>query len=895
MTVHNLDKIFNPASIALIGVNGQEGSVGWNLLQNLLRGGYEGPIMPVTSSCSTLGGVQAYKSLSAIGQAVDLVVISDPSDSIVSIIEECIHTGAGGAILVSAYGTDILEEKPMLGKAVREKVAGGSLRLIGPNSLGVIRPRIRLNASLARHMPAHGKLAFISQSRALCAAIIDLSIEEQIGFSHFISIGSMLDVDFGDMVDYLGNDPEVSSIVLCIRALTGFRKFMSAARAVSLVKPIVVLKSGSCAPGLLPDPFQPESPAWEDAVYAAAFRRAGIVQVNTIEELFDCAELAAKQPRPAGPGLAIVSNGSGPGIMARDALTCHGLEPLVLGEETIHELDKVLPLSWSRSNPINILEDATPLRYRQVLEICLAASEINALLVILTPHSAADATSVAATLVDLLRGKTTPVFTVWLGAAEVRRGRAILNAAGIPTYETPERAIGAFLHMYSYNRNLELLTETPPRLARVLKFDRESARALIGDSLEPGRKYLTEIEAKALLGAYGIPTNKTLAASSPEEALKAAQEIGYPVVLKPFLQGMDAPFRDKGSHLDLRSEEEVLTAYRAILEQADPRFPKRQSCGVSVQRMIKPSLFEIMIGAVKDTHFGPVIFFGAGGALSEIARDRSLALPPLNRLLARRLMEETRIYNLLKGYYSLQPAYLGTLEEVLIRLSQLVADLPEIEKIIINPLIVSSHEIYAVGVQIAVSAASVPPFLHLVISPYPNQYETYWTMKDGTTVFIRPIKPEDEPMLREFIHSLSRKSLYFRFFGFLRLLPHRMLARLTQLDYDRDMALIALLESEGKEKIIGVGRLMHLADGLTREFAIVVGDAWQGKGLGSRLMELCIAVAREQGVRTIWAKTLAENETMLSLARKFGFTIKSVAGTDECEMLLNLEPPSPRT
>jgi acetyltransferase len=887
MAIHNLDKIFDPASVAIVGVSDQKDSIGWNLLNNLLTGGFQGSLFPITSSCTKIGELQAYESLSAIGQPIDMVIIAAPVEIAVSAVEDCVQTGCGGILLISVHSEDGSEKEIELEHAIIEKASTAGIRVIGPNSLGAMRPGVKLNASLVRRLPLLGKLAFVSQSRTLCAAILDFAAQEKIGFSHVLSIGCRLDVDFADMIDYLGNDPEVSSILLCIKHLRNFRKFMSAARGVSRIKPIVALRLGSCTTGMQTVGLGIGMRAWENAVYDTAFKRAGIVQVNTIEELFDCAEIAARQPYPTGPGLAIISNGAGPSIMARSILTCYGLDPAVFDAQTITRLKEILPFNQSYDNPLDIQEDASPQTYRLVVESCLDAPQVNSFLIILTPHATTDAAAVAAELAGLLSGKSISIFTVWMGGKEVQQAREILSSAGLPNYDTPERAIAAFMHLYFYKRNLELLQETPPRLPRTLEFNREAAHSIIAHALQTGSHELTGTEARGLINSYGI-VSQTFDTVSHEEIVRAAREIGYPVTLKPILPETGPETGRTGLQLNVYQERDLSAAYEGMLTYARLQFPETKSFGVTVQKMLGEKGREFLIGMKQDKDFGPVIFFGMGGMAAEIADDCALALPPLNRLLARRLMEDTRIFQRVRNFRSWPIADFSTLEEVLMRLSQLVIDFPEIVELVINPLVITSKSFSAVNVYAVIKATAVASAMHLVISPYPNQYETSWTMADGTGIFIRPIKPEDEPLLNEFVESLSPRSIYFRFFSPLKKLPHKVLARFTQLDYDRDMALVALETGVKDEKILGVGRIMHLADEVSSEFAIVIHDAWQGKGLGSKLLELCIAVARKQGIKTILATTMSENKALLALARKYGFIIDRVCSSGECNMILKL-------
>ena len=738
-------------------------------------------------------------------------------------------------------------------------------------------------------MPMPGKLALISQSGAIGSAILDLSAKEGIGFRYFVSVGSMLDVDFGDLIGYLGNDPQVSSIVLYVENLTGVRKFMTAARAVSRIKPIVALKAGKSRAGAREVFSHIGAMSGEDEVYEAAFKRAGIVRVDTIEELFDCAELMAKQRPPTGSGVAVLTNGGGPGVMAADALSEQGLEPVMLSSETVQDLDEFLPRSWSRANPIDILADASPDRWRRAMEVCLSALEIKALIVIFVPQTLSDGSAVARAVIELLHKRRHPsVFAVWMGGDSVEEGRRILSSAGIPTYETPERAVSAFIHMYTHMRNLEMLQEIPPKLPRSLIFDQSGAREMISKALNEGTGFLTEVESKALLESYGISTNRTAVAATADEAADLAREIGYPVAMKVLSRGIANKSDAGGVQLNLRSEKDVRHAFGEIQATVGASVPDADIMGVTIQAMITPVEYELVLGSKTEVNFGPVIFFGMGGFMTEILKDRGIALPPLNRLLARRLMETTRVYQVLKGYRNRPPANLDLLEEILTRLSQLATDFPEISELEINPLILAGDQALAVDARAMVKPSRIPSPHHLVISPYPNQYEKRITTKAGLKLFIRPIRPEDAQLLLDLFQVLSWQSIYYRFFGPLKSVPLDMLARFTQIDYDRDMALVAIDDSLPEEKIMGVARVMGRPDGKSAEVAIVVGDPWHGKGVGATLLRRLMVVAKERGMPSLWGTVLAENTQMLALARKMGFKVSRIPGENQYEIEMDL-------
>lgn len=890
MGVYNLDKIFKPNSVAVIGASEKQGSIGSALMENLIEGGFEGSLLPVNPKHSKIHGLKSYPSILKAETATDLVIIATPIATVPSIVKECAEAGIGGAIIISAGGKETGAEGREIENQIAMAARKEGLRIIGPNCLGIICPGRKLNASFASHMPQKGKLAFISQSGAICSAILDLSPKEGFGFSYFVSVGSMMDVDFGDLIDYVGADPEVSSILLYIESLSNFRKFMSAARSVSRLKPIVVLKSGRSPAGTRAAASHTGAMAGEDAVYDAAFKRAGIVRVNTIGELFDCAELMAKQPRPPGPRLAVVTNAGGPGVMAADALAHHGSEPAQLNKETVEKLNGVLPPLWSHANPIDILGDASPERYVAAVEICIAAKELDGVLVVLSPQAMTDPTAVAESLAQILKKKRCPVFASWMGGVDVQKGTGILNQAGIPTYHIPEQAIRAFMYMHEYSQNLEMLQEIPPKLSRTLQFDQDRARSIIEQGMRREKPVLTELESKGLLAAYGIAVNRTELATRPEGAAKLAREMGYPVVLKVHSLDILHKTEADGIQLDLRSEADVYEAHKKIIEGARNYDHNAEVLGVTVQRMMVRPDYEILLGAKFDANFGPVIMFGMGGILTEVLKDREIGLPPLNVLLARRIIESTRVYKLLKGYRNRPPAKLELLEEMLIRLSQLVVDFPEISELDMNPVLVSDGSPFAVDARVLLKPAARPSPLHLVISPYPGQYESREVTTAGLDVFIRPIKPEDAHLLTDLFDTLSPTSIYYRFFGPLKALPHSMLVRFTQVDYDREIDLVALEETTGgQEQMLATARVITDPDGKRAEFAILVGDPWQGKGVGARLLERCLNIAKERGIETVWGVVLRENTGMLTLGRKLGFKASRTAEPDELELSIDLK------
>jgi len=892
MSVLNLERMFHPRSVAVIGASEKKGSVGTAVMNNLLDGGFKGRIYPVNPHYTRIRGMKVFSSVRKLQNPPDLVLIATPIQTVPEIIRLCVEQGAGGAVVISAGGKEIGKDGAAIEAEIRKEIAGNDFRVIGPNCLGVMSSKALLNASFASRTPEAGKMAFISQSGAICTAILDFAATVHLGFSYFISLGSMLDVDFGDLIDYLGGDPEVSSIVMYIENLTRIRGFMSAARAVSRVKPIIALKAGRTRAGAAAAASHTGAMAGEDAIYDAAFNRAGIVRVRTFAELFDCAAFLGKQPHPQGAGLAIVTNAGGPGVMAADALSDYGVEPVRLSEATRGKLDAILPPCWSRGNPADILGDASAERYRMVVDILIDAPEVNGLLVMLAPQAMTEPETVAQVLAGRLKGKAFPMFTSWLGGIDVAPGREIFNRAGIPTFDSPERAVRAFMDLYRYARNNELLQEIPEKLPRKPMFNRDLARAIIREGLARPTGILSEAESKTLLSTYGIPVNSTVVAADPDDAVEIAGRTGYPVVLKIHSTVITHKSDAGCVALDLKDADAVRRAFYDIRANAAAG-PGGVFEGVTVQKMLDRPDYELIAGARRDPDFGPVILFGMGGVLTEILGDRAIALPPLNRVLARRLMEETRIYKVLRGYRNHKPLDLALFEEILIRLSQLVTDCAEIEEIDINPLIVSGHRIVAVDARVIVKPSSVNGPLHLVISPYPNEYEEEIVIDWVGKLLIRPIRPEDAPLLVELFHSLSETSIYNRFFSPLKELPPDMVARFTQIDYDREIAIVAVQQAGDKERLIGVGRVIMAHDQKSAEFAVVVADEFHGMGIGAALMQRCLAVAETRNIEKVWGMVLPRNTKMLALGRKLGFTVALCPGTQEYELTLNLRKTEP--
>lgn len=869
-----LDHFFKPAAVAVVGASTREGHVGNILVDNLQKGGFSGPIYPINPKADEIRGIEAHPSLAAVAAPVDLAVICIPIQGVPEIIQECGQVGIKAAIIISAGGKEAGDEGLAIDKAIHEEAQRAGVRYLGPNCMGILCPQSRLNASFAAFSANPGNLAFISQSGALGSAILGWATQNHIGFSHFVSVGTMADLDFADLIDYLGGETSAKSILIYMEGLTSPRRFMSAARAVSRIKPIILAKSGRSEAGARAAASHTGAMAGMDEAYTAAFRRAGIIRVGTVRQLFDCAEALGKTQRPVGGGLGIITNAGGPGVMAIDALGGWGAQPAVPSQDTLDKLSDILPPFWSHGNPVDILGDATSERYLKALRVCLKAPEFAGLVVIMTHQAMTDPSQIAREIVPEIKKQGKPVLAVWMGGEDVTEGRRILNEGGVPAYETPEQAIDTFMAMYSYTRNLELLQETPARLPRELEVNRPQAQTFIQEILKRQSKVLTEIEAKAILAAYGIPVTPTVSASTSQAAARSAVHLGYPVVMKIHSPQISHKTEVGGVKVGLASEEEVKAAFDDITNAARTRAPEAQILGVTLQPQVKPVDFELIMGARKDPQFGPLILFGLGGIYAEVLKDVAVELPPLNLMLAERLVQRTRVYRLLQGYRNLPAADLETLEEMLIRLAQLVTDFPEIMELDINPLFISQGQPLAGDARMVVEESPVAAPRHLIIAPYPNQYVSHWMLADGTPVQLRPMKPEDEPLVADFLASCSKETIYFRYFRRIKKWTHDMLIRFTQNDYDREIGIMAVGVPPGPEIMMGVSRLVTTPDRQSAEFAIIVADAWHGKGLGSKLIQRLIEVARDMGVKELWGAVLSENHPMLALAQKYGFTLK---------------------
>lgn len=871
-----MNKLFNPETIALIGASEREGSVGKTIMDNLLNSKSIN-VFPVNPNKKKVSGIKCYPNVVKIPEKIDLSIIATPAKTVPKIVEECGKAGVHGVIIVSAGFKETGEEGKNLEEQIKASRGKYGMRIMGPNCLGIIRPNIGLNASFLRGNPEKGKIAFISQSGALGSAVLDWAINAHVGFSMFVSLGSMLDVDFGDLIDFLGDDPHTRSIMIYMEGIGNAKKIMSAARGFARNKPIIVIKSGRFNESAKAALSHTGSMAGDDDVYDAAFKRAGVVRVKEVVDLFNAAEVLDSKCLPKGSKLAIITNAGGPGVMATDALMELGGELAQLSDDSIQKLDSCLPSYWSKSNPVDVLGDADSNRYQDAVEICLNDPEVNGVLIIYTPQGFSAPVELAEALAGIAEKAYIPVIAVWMGGKDVGEGREIFLRHNVPSYEKPEEAVKTYMYMYHYGRNLELLYETPAELPLDQAPPKHHLKALIRRAVKEGKTILSEVESKCFLKSYDIPVVETYVAKNIEDAASRALAIGYPVVLKISSQQITHKSDVGGVITGIDSDIKLREEYSTMMSRVKSAYPDAKITSVVVEKMIEKVDYEIMLGAKKDKDFGSVILFGKGGTDAEIFRDFSIGLPPLNQMLARRLMEGTRVYNIIQGFRGRPPADMNHLEQIIVRFSNLIVDFPEIREIDINPLAISNGRVCSLDCRIIIDRGFISystPYPHLVITPYPTKYIIPWKMTDRTAVLLRPIRPEDEPLEREMLQSLSEEALRYRFFQVIKDISHQMLTRFCNIDYDREMAFVAELKEGRKRKIIGIGRLIIEPDFKKGEFAVVVHDNYQRRGLGYKLVDMLIGIGQEKGLDKIYGEVLSNNKGMLKICERLGFTAK---------------------
>ena len=885
MDVHNLGRIFHPTRIALVGVTQNPNSVGGKVLGNLVGGGFRGVVYPVNAAQEAVLGVPCYPAVADLPRTPDLAVICSPAEEVPAQVAACGEAGIRGLIVVSAGFKETGEAGRALEERIRaEQARFDGMRIIGPNCLGIIVPHLGLNASFAPALPRAGDIAFISQSGALCASVLDWALESRIGFSHFVSIGNSLDVDFGELIDYFGEDEHTRSIILYIESLADARAFMTAARAYARQKPIIAFKAGRFPASAQAAASHTGAMASEDAVYDAAFQRTGIARVPDLGDLFDCAALIGRGRIPAGPRLAIVTNAGGPGVIATDALIAQQGALAALAPETLARLEQDLPPAWSHGNPVDVLGDANSKRIEKAVAAVLADRGVDAVLAIVTPQAMTNPTAAARSLAKLAAESRKPLLAAWLGGRAMREGLPVLAEAGIPAYATPEQAVRAFMTLVAYARNLETLYETPRDVAVQFPWDRaEAKRRFVAEQLQGGAAVLGEEVSKELLASYGIRVVQPVPAGSAQEAIRAAQRIGYPVVLKVRSPDISHKTDVGGVKLDLGSPAMVQAGFDAIVRGAREHRPDARIEGVTVQPMIQGrDGHELILGIKKDPVFGTVILAGMGGVGAELLGDRSLGFPPLNERLAMRMLESLRMWPLLAGYRGRTPVKVEALVQTLIRLSYLAADWPEITELDINPLLCTPYEVVALDARVVVDRALVgaeaEPYAHLALRPYPEKLVKPVVLKDGTALTLRPIRPEDEPLWLAMLGSCSKETIYSRFRYLFDWSTHEVATRFCYIDYAREIAIVAEIGAGDARRLVGVGRLIADPGHEAGEYAVLVVDAWQHRELGGLLTDYCVEIARQWKLRRVVAQTTTDNRPMIAVFERRGFDV--VVGED---------------
>jgi len=881
MNSHYLASLFEPESVAIVGATERAGAIGAVLIDNMLAARYRGALYAVNPKYRRVRGVACYASVAEIPQPVELAVVATPPAAVAGVIEQCGIKGIRSAVVITAGFSETGAAGALLEREILRNARRHRVRMIGPNCLGIMRPDIGLDATFAKGTALEGSLGLVSQSGAICTSLLDWARPNGVGFSSVVSLGGSADIDFGEILDYLVYDPRTEQILLYIEGIRDARRFMSGLRAAARVKPVIVMKSGRHPTGVRAAISHTGAMVGADDVFEAAVRRTGAVRVTTIGQLVAAAQALTSRVHPQGDRLAVVTNGGGPGVLAADRASDLGVSLAELAPDTVSRLKSALPANWSHANPLDLIGDADAARYDAAVAACLADPGVDGVLVILTPQAMTAPTGVARAVAQWGARSTKPLLAAWMGEEQVAEGRAVLKAASIPVFRTPEPAVEMFAHVSSYYRNQRLLLQTPAPLAAQVAPDVAAARAVIEAALAEHRAVLTARESKALLAAFRIPVVQPRPAHSAQAAAEVAEALGFPVVMKIDSPDITHKTDVGGVVLDLRSADAVAAAYHEMLARVREAQPAAAITGVTLEPMVRPrNGREVIVGVLHDPVFGPAITFGAGGVAVEIMADRGVGLPPLNDFLAREMIRCTRISRMLGAFRGMPPADLDALVSVLVRVSEMVCELPWLREMDLNPLIVDEAGAIVLDARVVVHtrAPAAQAYSHMAIHPYPAHLAESWRTPEGVEVDVRPIRPEDAEIEREFVRALSPETKYLRFMSTLKELTPVMLARFTQVDYDREMALIAVVTEGGRERQIGVARYVVNADGETCEFAVVVAEAWQGRGLGRHLMQRLIALARERGLAAMQGDILAANSGMLDLVAKLGFTFAEVPG-----------------
>ena len=881
MGPHYLNRILSARSIALIGASNQPGSVGSTILQNLLAMGFEGELYPVNPKYKKVHGRKSHPSVGAIGRNVDLAIIATPADTIPDIIRECGKADVQGAIVMSAGFGEEGPDGTRLQDRMREAARETGLRIIGPNCLGIMRPSRKINATFSRNSAIPGQLALVSQSGAICSAILDWAEDQRIGFSLVASLGDAADVDFGDLLDFLALDPETRSILLYVEGIRNARGFMSGLRAAARMKPVIVIKSGRHLEGSRAAMSHTGSLVGADDVFDAALERAGAVRAQTVQQMFSAASILSSGARARGNRLAIVTNAGGPGVMATDRAVELDLAVPEVHADTLKLLDAALPPHWSHGNPVDLLGDADAARYETALAACLKDPGVDGVLAMLTPQAMTDSDAAAEVVIRSVHGgrDSKPILACWMGGKQVEKARGRFIAARLPSFITPEASVEAFAYLTAHQRNQRLLLQVPGPLSDRSPADVEGARMIIEGALGEGRRTLGTMESKAVLAAFRIPVTQTVQAHSASEALVAASTLGYPLAMKIASPDITHKSDVGGVRLNITTAESVRKSFQAMMQEAAEARPGARLEGVTLERMYRSHYGrELMVGVLRDLVFGPVVSFGSGGTSVEVLQDRAVALPPLNETIIRGMIGRTRVARLLQRFRHMPPVDVAALEQVLLRISEMACELPEVIELDINPLIVDENGLAAVDARIVVDfpKSTTDRYGHMAIHPYPGHLVEQWPMPDGITLTVRPIRPEDAQIEQAFVRSLSDESRYFRFMQAVHELTQEMLVRFTQIDYDREMALIAVVEPDpGVETQVAVARYTAYPDKRSCEFAIVVADDWQGRGIGTHLMQSLMRVAKSRGINLMEGEIIAGNAHMRALMRRLGFKVRA--------------------
>ena len=871
---HYLTPLFAPESIAIVGASERPGSVGAVLVSNMRAANYRGALFAVNPKHHSVQGLPCFATIAKVPQRIDLAVIATPAPTVPGILEQCGAAGVQAAVIISAGFSETGDSGAHLQRIVAENARRHRVRILGPNCLGLMRPGMGVNATFARGAALPGSLGLIAQSGAVCTAMLDWARPNKVGFSSVVSLGGSIDVDFGEAIDFLVADGRTEHILLYVEGVRNARRFVSALRAAARVKPVILMKVGRHPAGVRAAVSHTGAIVGLDDVFDAVVKRTGAVRVSTIGQLVAAAQALTSHVRPQGDRLAVITNGGGPGVMAADHAADLEIPLAELSPRTIEALKAALPQTWSHTNPIDLIGDAGADRYRAAVSACLADDNVDGVLAILTPQAMTEPADAARAVIDASRGSSKPVLACWMGEEQTAPARKLLSDAAIPVFRTPDPAVEMFAHVSAFYRNQRALLQTPGPLSQQAAPDLEAARLIVDAALAERRTVLSEMESKALLAAFRIPVARAAVARSAHEAMLLAAESGFPVAMK--IDSPDITHKSDvgGVRLSVANAQAARTAYEEIVASAKRLAPATRINGVTVEPMIaRAHGRELMVGAVRDPVFGPAITFGAGGVAVEVYRDRAVALPPLNSYLVADMIRGTRVAKLLGHFRRQPPVDIAALETVLLRVSELVCELPALDELDINPLIADDSGVIAVDARIVLRLAPAPRerYGHMAIHPYPAHLVTHWQPGAGPPVTLRPIRPEDASIERAFVENLSAQSRQYRFMNALRELTPTMLARFTQIDYDREMAFIATLEDQGAEREIGVVRYITNPDGESCEFALVIADEWQRRGLGRRMMMLLIDVARARGLREMIGHVLAENRGMLGLAESLGF------------------------